>query len=61
MKYRIVETHISCIKVGDTVMHEGMMKTVNGTSIKRGGFMGTSLWGDSYHLGNKPVQLVAFE
>ena len=55
LKYKLIETHISDIQPGDTVLHEGKVKTVTVSNIKRNSFMGTTLWGDSYHLGHKPV------
>lgn len=50
--------HISQIKAGDTVLHNGEVKTVSGTDIKQDKFMGTTLFGDSYLLGNKKVTKV---
>lgn len=47
--------HINDIKPGDTVKHDGEMKTVSKININRGGFMGTSIFGDSYMSGNKMV------
>ena len=48
------QTHISLISAGDTVEHNGELKTVCGNNIKRG-FMGITLFGDSYRLGSLPV------
>lgn len=61
MKHRVEEVHISNIRPGDTVMHEGKMRTVCVKDIKTGGFMGTSLFGDSYHSGYKLVERVIIE
>lgn len=55
--YETVKTHIDMIRSGDTVLHNGELRTVCNSDIKRGGFMGTTLFGDSYRLGNAPVQL----
>ena len=55
---QIVEKHISRIRVGDTILHNGEIKTLNANYLKRGGFMGESIWGDSYHSGMKPVKVV---
>jgi hypothetical protein len=52
------EVHIDSIRVGDTVMHDNAMRTVSPAFISYGGFMGTSVFGDSYHLGNKKVTKV---
>jgi hypothetical protein len=56
----VEETHISNIRIGDTIMHNGVMTTVSGTNIKHDSFMGKTLFGDSYHSGYKPVQRVTF-
>lgn len=52
-------THISLIRPGDTVQVGGDLKTVSPGDIRKG-FMGTTLWGDSYRLGTAPVQRVNF-
>ena len=51
--------HISFIKSGDTINHHGKLRTVCDCDIKRG-FCGITIFGDSYSLGEKPVQLVTF-
>ena len=56
MKYTIQNKHISTIKPGDTVLHYGELKTVTKSNIKTG-LLGTTLFGDSYHSGYKPVKL----
>lgn len=40
--------HISQIKSGDTIIHEGFMRTVSGNNIKRCLFMGKTIFGDNY-------------
>jgi hypothetical protein len=51
--------HIDLIRPGDLIIHtDGILRTVCGSNIKRGGFHGTSIFGDSYHSGYKPVRLV---
>ena len=55
MNYTIKKVHISTINVGDTVEHDGVLMTVGANNIKNGGFMGTTLFGDSYAMGHKPV------
>lgn len=57
MKYEIKPTHISQIKQGDTIMMDGEMHTVGNNNIKNG-FMGITLFGDSYKLGRELVQKV---
>ncbi len=46
--------HIDLIRVGDVAEHNGGLRTVGADDLKRG-FMGTTLWGDSYRLGTVPV------
>lgn len=47
--------NINDIKIGDTVLHDGKPMTVGNENIKQSTFMGRTLFGDSYHLGYKPV------
>ena len=56
--YTITNTHISLIKAGDTIIHDGKLKTVCNNNIKRGGFFGDMLFGDCYRIGAQPVQKV---
>ena len=49
------KVHISQIRVGDTILHDGVMTTISGNNIKRSEFIGTTLFGDSYNLGYKLV------
>lgn len=49
------KVHISRIRIGDTILHNGEVKTVSGNNIKRSSFMGVTLFGDSYSLGYKLV------
>lgn len=56
----VSEVHIDLVKVGDTVIQNGEMKTVGRNFLKRGGFMGTTLWGDSYRSGRDLVKVVSF-
>jgi hypothetical protein len=46
--------HISEIKAGDTIEHAGQLRTVTAQDIKAG-FMGRTIFGDSYRLGQQPV------
>ena len=52
------EVHISKINIGDTIIHEGVPTTVGKNNIKHSSFMGTSLFGDSYHCGHKLVKRI---
>lgn len=53
---RFEDTHINDIKVGDTVFHAGHLRTVCPKDLKGPGFMGKTLFGDSYRLGEIPVK-----
>lgn len=52
------KVHIDTIRGGDTIIHNGKMRTVNQEFISYGGFMGTSVFGDSYRSGTKKVTKV---
>ena len=60
MKYHIRPTHIDLIRPGDVVQTGTTLRTVCNGDV-RDGFMGKTLWGDSYRLGTLPVQLVVIE
>ena len=55
MKYEIVETHISDIRHGDTIVEDGELVTLSDGYIKNDKFMGRSIRGDSYNGGRNPV------
>ena len=57
MNHIVIPTHVDLIHPGDTVLIDGHLKTVSPSNIKRG-FMGTTLWGDSYKLGTLLVRRV---
>lgn len=54
----IVKKHIRDIRAGDVVRHDGKDRTVGIKDIKHCDFMGVSLFGDTYNLGHKLVDLV---
>lgn len=54
------QVHISQIRPGDTVFHEGLVRTVCRRKIMQDSFMGVLLFGDSYRLGTRLVHQVAF-
>ena len=56
MKTEMVNKHE--IKNGDTVVHNGELRTVCKRAFSNDDFMGLLLWGDSYRLGYKPVERV---
>lgn len=55
MIYDIVETHVSDIKHGDTIIENGELVTVSRNYIKRDPLLGTTIRGNSYNGGRKPV------
>lgn len=57
-KVKTKDVHISTIRVGDTVVIDGVMKTVGKNNLKHDRFMGTTLWGDSFKSGKTPVKKV---
>ena len=52
--------HITAIKPGDTILHQGHQKTVCASDIKRSDFMGITIFGDSYKMGFMPVERFDF-
>ncbi len=51
-----IKKHIDDVKVGDTILSsDGHERTLSAENIKRDRFMGTTIFGDSYSLGHKPV------
>jgi hypothetical protein len=58
---KITEVHISVIKQGDTILHtDGHLRTVCKNNIKKGGFCGITIFGDSYKSGYQKVKKVEF-
>lgn len=57
----IVKTPIRNIRAGDVVRHDGKDRTVGIKDIKHCDFMGVSLFGDTYNLGHKLVDLVVIQ
>ncbi len=57
---RIVECHISEIKPGDTVDHNGKLKTVSKRNLSTSEFFGKAIFGDNYRLGTVKVRKVIF-
>lgn len=58
--YVTEKVHISMVGAGDTILHNGVIKTVCKCNIKRDGFMGLTLFGDSYKGGREMVDKVFF-
>ena len=58
MLNEFILTNIDTIKNGDLIMCDnGDIKTVCNKDIKNG-FMGITIFGDSYNLGSKPVKKI---
>lgn len=53
-----IDVHISTIKIGDTILHNGEVKTVCRRTFGWSSFMGLTLFGDCYHLGYKLVKKI---
>lgn len=58
--YRIIPCHIRDLAVGDTVIHNGKMLTVDKNKLQHDRDGSTSLEGDSYRCGIVAVQRVVF-
>jgi len=56
MKYDIKKININDVRAGDTVVINGVLKTVCSKDISHS-FMGVNLFGDSYRLGTLPVNV----
>ena len=56
----IEPVHKDEITVGDTILLHGELKTVCRNNIRRGGFCGTTIHGESFKLGSEPVKRVHF-
>ena len=55
------KVHISKITVGDTVMHNGQMRTVCRRTFNCNDFVGQMMWGDSYNMGKILVERIIFD
>ena len=58
--YNVTKVSIKDITVGDTVIHNGNLKTVCRRAFSYDSFVGVMLWGDSYNMGNIKVKRVTF-
>jgi len=59
MQY-IESVHIDNIEAGDTIIHNGIIKTICQNDISENSFTGKTIFGDSYNIGNKKVSRVKF-
>ncbi|QFR55887.1 hypothetical protein JC221_241 [Yersinia phage JC221] len=55
-----VDSNICDIRPGDTVIIDGVMKTVCRNNIKRDPFLGVTLFGDSFNMGRTQIKKVIF-
>ena len=56
----IEPVHKDAIVRGDTILLDGKLKTVCSNNIRKGGFCGTTIHGESFRLGLEPVKRVRF-
>jgi len=62
VKRKIVEVHISTISIGDSIIcSDRFERTVSKDNIKKDSFMGISIFGDTYKLGQTPCKKVIYE
>lgn len=54
------DVSVGRIKAGDTVCIDGVYKTVGKKDLGGDGFVGPTLWGDSYRAGTDKVTRVTF-
>lgn len=47
---------LNSIQAGDTVLHNGKLRTVSKSDITKDHFMGLSLFGGSYHIKRKIIK-----
>lgn len=53
--FNLIESHIRNIKIGDSILFDGVLKTVGRNNIKFCPLMGKTIFGDSFNLGYKKV------
>lgn len=59
LKFRIVPTNVSEIHIGDIIKcRDGVIRTVGRNNMRHLQGIGTTIFGDSYNLGNIPVDRV---
>ena len=59
-RYKTKNKHISLIRQGDTILHNGEERTVCDSDILISSFMGISIFGDSYSMGRKLVKEITY-
>lgn len=55
-----IDCNIRDIRPGDTVIINGVMKTVCKNNIKRDPFLGVTLFGDCFNMGRTLIKKVIF-
>ena len=58
--FKQVDAHIDTIQAGDLIFHNGQPRTVCLKDIKKCWLLGTSIFGDSYFNGCKPVKQLIY-
>lgn len=58
--YNTEKVHISLIRTGDVILHNGKAMTVDTNFISRDPFMGISIFGDTYIGGTQLVERIIF-
>lgn len=54
----MTKLHVSLIRPGDLVLHNGVERTVCQKDLTKIEGMGRALFGDTYALGTKPVTVI---
>lgn len=57
-KYEWEDVHKSMIRPGDIILERGKLRTLSSKDISRDAFMGITIRGSSYNLGQTPVSRV---
>ncbi len=57
---KVENVNIKTLAAGDTIRHLGHLRTVCQADLRNDAFFGLSVFGDSYNLGQKPVEKVTF-
>ena len=60
-QFEVQPTHIKNIRTGDMVYHNGKLQTVSPNDLRSTEFMGLTLFGDCYKLGNQLVNKVVMK
>ena len=57
---KTIEVNIHTIRNGDTVIHNGVEKTISRSNYRHSRGVGPTIDGDSYCLGTKPVKKIIY-